>query len=111
MQVKCQSFSEFLDCLGALVSTESLFNSAVRFSQITKKSGPVSDEVYVNFTTVVREVDGAEYLLSGGEFCGTDYRDSGGDLSGTRRAAECRASLVEFCTQRNWIVLPGTIEI
>lgn len=110
MRVKCQSFDEFLVCLSSLELGDTLFSSAVRFSQIDQKSGPVSFEVSINLSAVVRGSDGSEYLVVTSESCGIDYRDSGGDKSGSNQAAEKRAKLIEFCSLKNWKVLPGTIE-
>lgn len=114
MKVKCETISEFSDCIRHEIGLGgSLFGNAIR---VSIRSEPldqdgVRERIWFVATTIVNVNDGSsQYLLTFGQTTGVDYNDATQEKNGTKLAEEMKEFIGEFCESIDCYILPGEIE-
>ena len=109
MRVLVQDVDEFIE---DLKTAHSVHQGTLRFSIIKRKgASPHSAkvQVYIQFGAVVVDAEGNEYLLEGAEPCGDDFVDAEASGEGSAKAVERKQAVIQFASDRGWLVKPGII--
>lgn len=112
MRVTTNSIDDFLANLRA-IDAKQVFQSIVyvdvRRTPMSGDSNGTRSSVVMQATAVVTLPEGGEYLLVGGEPCGFDYKDNGGEYPGSERAGELRTEIERYCGTVGLAVRPGAV--
>lgn len=111
MRIATQSVDEFLE---SLQDVTDIFDNTIRVS-VNRRSNSEHNlreapkvDILIQVACVV-QIDGGEYLLETGEFCGVDYNDATQDFQGTKKADQLKSKIQILATAKKWRILPGMI--
>lgn len=112
MRVTTGSIDDFLANLRAAKPEQVLQRIVyvdVRNTPVGADSAGMKSSVIIQATAVIAMPEGGEYLLVGGEACGFDYRDNGGEYPGSERAGELKTEVERYCGTVGLAVRPGSV--
>lgn len=110
MRVKCDTVESFMANLNH-TSAIGVVGGAIRYKTDRKlrKEGSCTYDVFFQISCVVAIEEG-EYILEAIEYCGRDYEDSTGEMSGSARAKDLMALCLDYVSGKECCMLPGSVD-